>query len=435
MVFSGNPDEDAYAAPILVHSGDTLDLNGARLVASAGDNFRWNTDYTVIENNGGEIVHTFGGLVPGVENPNIEMDWSGSDNGENAAVSFDYNPVKSSAAAVPSATRHAAAGTLCLIRNRMSALTLASIRNPGIDISELRFADSGTMVSDAGYGFGGQSRNKDGALFVQPYLTRADQPSDGAMGYETGQIGFVAGYERSLSPSVWAGIHGGAGKMDLYFTGQGYSLNSEDIDIFSLGAHGSFSHENWHAQASSSVYTARHDYTGMTGLNLDIPEKDSYTTYGTDTAVTLGYGIDFGRMALLPEIGVSHSWIHGESHTTESVSGAWNTHYGSYDGHMFKSILGARFMGRWAHDGGLRVTPSAGLRWEEALGDSSIAVSQSLPGTNSIRVTDEIGDTSIVTDLSLLLAKENACVELSLVREDNDDYTAVGGSATFRLFF
>jgi len=91
-------------------------------------------------------------------------------------------------------------------------------------------------------------------------------------------------------------------------------------------------------------------------------------------------------------------------------------------------------MGTW-EIGGAMVTPALGLHWEEALNDNTITVSQSLPGTSSVSVSEDVSDTSILADASLRFTRENTSMELALVHEYNDDYTATGGSITFRWAF
>jgi outer membrane autotransporter protein len=169
------------------------------------------------------------------------------------------------------------------------------------------------------------------AVFFKPYITYADKPADGGSGYDTSTFGFFAGYETVLSPSVLLGLHGGVGKMDIDFTGGRTNANSEDVDIYVLGAHGTYAYENWRVQAAATPFAARHDYRGRTGTDLNMAESDTYTSYGAQTAVTVGYGFDFGNVAILPEVGVAHSWIHGEGHTTDANAEIWQTRYGSYD--------------------------------------------------------------------------------------------------------
>ena len=434
LIFSGNPTDNSYAEPILLDNGASLNLNSATLLASTEDTITWDAPYSIIENNGGTVEGSFDGLRLGVANPSVNVAWSGTDKGENAAVTFTYTPKESTAAVAPVATQQAVAGTIGMVQNRMSSITLASLVNPDTETTEILLADSGTIVSDAGYCTDKTGQDPVQAVFIKPYLTTTNMPSDDGMGYDASTTGFIAGYDFIASPELMIGVHGGFAKGDIDYTGTGYSDNSDDLDIYSLGLHGTYSLGNWHVQASTSGYAARHDYEGLTGINLDMDEDDTYMTYGTETALTTGYGFRFGKMALMPEIGMTHSWIHGESHTTDADNAAWNTHYGSYDEHVFKSVLGARFLGTWEL-GGAMVTPALGVHWEEALSDNTITVSQSLPGTSSVSVSEDVSDSSIVGDASLRFAKDNASMELGIVHEYNDDYTATGGSITFRWAF
>lgn len=408
ILFSGNPNQDNYPAPILINSQGTLDLNGSDLIASAAEDITWNAVYGIIENNGA-VESSFGNLIPGVSNPNVDVAWAGGDRAQNAAVSFAYNPATSLMAQAAGATSQATAAAFGRIQNRMSAQTAATI--------------SGKIQTQT-----------DQAVFVRPYINTADRSRDRGMGYDTATIGFMAGYEKHLSSSLMLGLHGGAGKMDLDFKGSGFERNSEEVDLFSAGAHGTYLRGNWFVQAASCLYTARHDYAGKTGMNLNLNEKDKYTSYGAQTALMTGYGLNLGKMAIIPEAGITHSWMHANSHHTRAEIAQWNTAYGSYDQHVVKSVLGGRLAGSWQL-GDMTVTPGFGMHWQEALGDKDIAISQSMDGAGRIRLAEDIDDTTILTDLSLVLSKQNVDFEIRLLHEQNNDYSARGGAVKITYLF
>jgi hypothetical protein len=409
IVFIEDPDENNYAAPILVNSAGTLDLNGSNLIASASDNISWNKSYGIMENNGGTVKSEFGDLILGVAHPDVDAAWTGPDTGENAGVSFSYNPETNPMAQAAAATRQAAEASFGLVQNRISAQTAA--------------------------GISGQPRSEtDQAAFVRPFLNTANRSRDKGMGYDTATVGFMAGYEKYLSSSLMLGLHGGAGKMNLDFKGSGFKRNSQEVDLFSAGAHGIYLSGNWFVQAASSFYTARHDYKGATGMNLDLDEKDKYTSYGTQTILSTGYGLNFGKLAFIPEAGITHSWIRGQSHTTDTEIKQWNIRYSSYDDHVIKSVLGARIAGSWEIEG-MKVTPGFGIRWEEALSDNDISISQAMAGAGKNRLSEDIDDTVVLTDLSLLLSKQNVNFEIRMTHEQNNDYSARGGSVKFTYLF
>jgi hypothetical protein len=416
VVFSGNPETGDYYAPFLVNSLGTIDLNKSRLIVSADDDIAWNTEYKIIETKGGLIESEFQQLTADIANPSVKVAWAGTGYGQDAAVSFDFSPEQSLMPAAAFATRQAAEAGFGLIRNRMSAYAAFSILA----------ADKSKVLQ--------KPSKQHHSVFVRPYLNTVDYPRKNNLGYETATVGFMAGYEKAISKSMIVGLHGGAGKMNLDFTGYGHENSSEKTDLFSMGAHGIYQKGNWHLKVSSSFYTARHDYKGKTGMNLDLAEKDKYTSLGTESALTAGYGIRLGKMAFIPEAGISHSWVRGQSHSTDTGLKQWNTRYGSYDEHVFKSILGAKLAGNFDL-GEMTVTPAIGIRWEESLGSNEISVSRSMAGAGETKHSHDPDDTAVLSEISLLLSRQNASLEVSFIHEKNNDYTGKGGAVKFRYLF
>ena len=90
--------------------------------------------------------------------------------------------------------------------------------------------------------------------------------------------------------------------------------------------------------------------------------------------------------------------------------------------------------GNWAA-GETKIIPTLGLRWEYALTDNEISVSQSLPGAGSVEVDDEVDQSSFIADASVVFVKGAASMELGATSLYNDDYTSYGGWMTLKWEF
>jgi hypothetical protein len=450
IIFNGDPEgeEDAYVPQILVGYDGYLDLNDATLVAQAGESIVWNTPYRVIENRyeyeyydeeledwvwvstDENIIGEFAALNN--PNPNINVSWVDSDEtGADAEVIFGYDPQGSAPGAGMRLANLGAIQNSNLIQQRSFSQLLAKHIKTQQDTL---LADSGTTASDAGFLVARSGDNLENAMFIRPYAKAIDRSTSGGMGYDGNIYGFVLGYERSLSPELTLGAHAGIGFGTLDFKGDGFSDNDEDQTIYSLGVHAAYNPDAWHFDGSATFYVAEHEYDGKTGNFLEIDESDDYTSYGAEVEVIGGYVIPSGDWAVMPYAGLGYSWINADSHTTDADDPAWDTKFGSVDEHIVRSILGAQLSGNlmW---GETRVVPSLGARWEYALTDNNIEVSQSLLGSPSVTAEDDISRSSFIADASLGLSKGALSFELGGTAEYNDDYDAYGGWLTLRYAF
>jgi outer membrane autotransporter protein len=442
IIFNGDP--SGYDPMILVEAGDyvpqievgyygALALNDQTLIAQAGESIVWNTPYPVIENyyeDDTNIAGVFGDLVS--PNPNIRVSWvDDEETGANSEVIFGYDPKGSAPAAGMRLASLGAIQNSNLIQQRSFSQLLAKHIKTQQDTL---LADSGTTASDAGFLVARSGDNLENAMFIRPYAKAIDRSTSGGMGYDGNIYGFVLGYERSLSPELTLGAHAGIGFGTLDFKGDGYSDNDEDQTIYSLGVHAAYNPDAWHFDGSATFYVAEHEYDGKTGNFLEIDEDDDYTSYGAEVEVIGGYVIPSGDWAVMPYAGLGYSWINADSHSTDADDPAWDTKFGSVDEHIVRSILGAQLSGNlmW---GETRVVPSLGARWEYALTDNNIEVSQSLLGSPSVTAEDDISRSSFIADASLGFSKGALSFELGGTAEYNDDYDAYGGWLTLRYAF
>lgn len=295
-------------------------------------------------------------------------------------------------------------------------------------------ADSGQTASDAGFLVARAADGSGNAAFIRPYLHTVNHPSDGDMGYDGSLLGIVAGYEWLASRELTMGLHAGLGVGSIDFKGTGYDANDEEQQVYSLGLHGAYNPGAWHFDGSATLYAANHEYEGLTGGGLTIEEEDDYTSYGAEAEAIGGYVFSSGRWAAMPYAGLGYSWINAPSHTSDADDSNWDTDYDSVDEHIVRSILGGQISGNWAA-GETKIIPTLGLRWEYALTDNEISVSQSLPGAGSVEVDDEVDQSSFIADASVVFVKGAASMELGATSLYNDDYTSYGGWLTLKWEF
>gem|GEM_PF-3479601 len=429
-MFRDDPESEEYAAPILVAHDGYLDLNDATLIAQAGANIVWNTPYPVIENDGYvEEDSAFSGLQSA--NPNITVSWwDQEETGEDSAVVFEYTPQGSTPAGAMRLANMGAIQNSNLIQQRSFSQILAQ----HIKQQEILLADSGQTASDSGFLVAKSGQNLENAVFFRPYMKSINREEEDGLGYRGELLGMLLGYERMLSPELTVGLHGGFGLGYLDYEGTGFDANEETMTIYSLGVHGAYNPGSLHFDGSATLYAANHEYEGLTGGGLEIDEEDDYMSYGAEVEALGGYVFSSGQWAAMPYLGLGYSWVNAPSHSTDADDPAWDTHYGSVDEHILRSILGAQVSANWLL-GETKVVPTAGLRWEYALTDNDIAVSQSLLGSPSVTVKDDIARSSLIGDLSIAFSKNAASLELGAMGQYNEDFTALGGWLTLKYAF
>lgn len=400
VILDGDPDGLTYLAPIFVADGSSLDLNSQNLVATPGANVILNRGYRIIENEG-TVIGTFGGLVAG--NPAIQTDWTGADNGENAEVTFEYQP------ATPPAPAEV-------------AVTMADTATEQLRQFAMGNALRGTEIDPDGP-----------TAIVRPWTGNLNRSQKNGVGYNAGMSGVLAGIEVPVSGDLVVGGHFVAGGASVDYTGTGYSSNSEDQTMYGLGAHGRWTPDNWYVDGMLTSYMVSHDYSGRTGLNLELGEDDEYESYGIEGSLIGGHKFRHDNITAMPFAGLGYSWINTPGHETETATGTWQTKYGSLDQHNVRAIVGARVSAEYAAFDGT-ITPSLGLRYEHSLTDNDIRIRQSLQGASET-VKGERADVSMILDAGLSYGRGPLALEIGGSIEKNDDYDAQSGFVGVRWTF
>lgn len=399
VILNGDPTGATFLAPIFVAEGSTLNLNSQDLIATPGANVTLNRGYRIIENEG-TITGEFGGLVAG--NPAISTTWTGADNGDNAEVTFGYEPEAPAAPEVASTMAYTATDQL-----RQFAMSNA-----------LR----GTQIAPEGP-----------TTIVRPWAGNLNRSHKDGVGFNAGMAGVLAGIEVPVTDDLVAGGHVVAGGAKVDYTGTGYSSNSEGQTIFGVGAHGRYTPGDWYLDGMLITYMVNHDYEGRTGLNLELGEDDEYESYGIEGSLIGGYKFHHDNITAMPFAGLGYSWLNTPGHETETATGTWQTKYGTLDEQNVRAVVGARVSAEYvALDG--TITPSLGLRYEQSLTDNDIRIRQSLQGASD-SVEGERADGSVILDAGLVYGRGPLAFELGGSIEKNDDFDAQSGFVGVRWMF
>ena len=419
-----NSDPASTPAPILVATGaSTLNLDGAILLAQAGDAVAWNSPYQVIENHGA-VNGEFSGLDS--PNPDIAVAWTGDDNGENAAVSFRYAPQGTSAGAALRLAHLGALRSKAFIRDHtFSELLARHFRK-----QEVLLADSGRFATDSGALLARPEGEGFNTIFIRPYVETFKRPSDGGMGYDADLFGISLAYETLVYPKFILGGHAGIAHGSIDFSGDGYDAGNEEQNLYSLGVHGAWNPNGLHFGGSATLYAATHEYEGRTGGSLNLRAEDDYTSYGAEIEGIGGVIGAMGDWTVMPYAGFGFSWINSPRHTSEADGAAWDTRYGTVDEHILRLLFGAQLRTVWVLDD-IRIIPSLGLRWEYALTDNDISVPQSLPGSATVRVEDDLSRSTVIGDASVTFIKGRNALEMGVMRQFN--HTMDSGGAWLNM--
>ncbi|RLD96896.1 MAG: hypothetical protein DRI91_06285, partial [Aquificota bacterium] len=409
--------------------GTTLDLNGASLIAYADRDLRINHPYYLIELSDPEVdtvEDVFDGLIDGTKNPDISPSWYGPARGEDApedvAVIWKYDPKHSTADLSIHASGVVARNVLGVVTSHLMYDKLQWW------VSEndrpVKVADSGQIASEAGPGLGTLTGKeyKTGA-FVYPVYTDVEADD---LGYDAHVIGFTLGLERRITNAMTLGIFGGISKADVNFNDDDFSGIDDEQDIYHMGVFTNYACGPWYLAFTAMGYAVQHDYEGKTGPDLDMHETADYWSHGLESELVGGYAFgDHKTWMIMPEVGIGYSYWRVGDYKTDADYSNWDKEYDSEDDSYFRSIVGFTGLKRWfAKD--TKIDLLASVRWEQALGDNDISITQSIPGIGSgdEDVEEDIGDTSIIGRVGLSVTiMDRAKLNLTFRSEFNEDYT------------
>lgn len=178
------------------------------------------------------MTGSFSSLIQPV-NPNVTAIYydQGTSDSADDTVSVDYEPVEgaSSQAEGSRVALQAANRVFNMTGQRqswgyMGDLLADAERSPRL------FADAGIVMSDAGYG-GSSSGN---GFYLTPYMATIEKDA-APVGYDVDIQGVVAGYDRKSGDKQF-GVFMGYSQNELDYTGSWTAADSEEQDLYVLGA-------------------------------------------------------------------------------------------------------------------------------------------------------------------------------------------------------
>ncbi|WP_243544449.1 autotransporter outer membrane beta-barrel domain-containing protein [Pseudodesulfovibrio tunisiensis] len=399
---------------ILVDNGATLDLANTPLKV---EGTKYETDYTVFGMDGTAAINGKWGTMS-TPNPNYVVTYTKGDSRADDTVRLDYKPEQSSSNVSAEVAELSVMNAVNVVQNRMATnAMMQSLAQTMLAENEspVMVADARTTATDIGGGVLPEDKgNHD--VFAMPYGSWS-KSTRSPMGYEATVGGLTLGWEYQNDNTV-LGIHGGYGRAGIDFNGSGYTRNSEDQDLFTLGVHAGKLWGKWLLSGSITPYLTLHDYKGMTGVNLTDREKADYESFGSVNRILGGYQFVYDDNIFMPTLGLTHIWIHRDRYTTK-VTGGTGTTYNTLDDHELQANAGLRWMRNIECDG-FTLVPSvyAGLR--QTLTDGSTSTTQSVPGATPVTVNSKSDLTAANLEAFVSMIKGDWTFQLGYAGEMSD---------------
>ncbi|MBA2880001.1 hypothetical protein HNR65_000308 [Desulfosalsimonas propionicica] len=419
-VFHGSPAETKR--PIYVDALSTLDLNGVPLIADGASDTVLGQPYYLVDEDS-TVANTWGPLKKGFSNPDITVNWHGDDRAGNSAVIFNFTPEGNKSARAGMAARTAAyAGQAQLSQYLLSGHVFGG----GSFLADAQKNKEPILLASAGtsdvYNLGTSGGAYKNGAYILPYYTKIKEKGLGA---DIDSRGFFMGYERKLD-AFTVGVFGGYGRNDVDFTDT-YKNNDEDQDGYTAGVYGIYNQNKWFGEFFASYNKIEHDYSGWTGMNLELRETDDYDSHAFLTGAKAGMKFEASAWGIYPSMGLSWTnWRTGGHSSKVAVNSDWNTHYDSLSEDWFQLSAGIDASRKWRleNDGAFRIT--AGMGVKRALNDNDMEVAQSLMGQNAV-IKESMASTSAVLNLAGIYSREVFRIKLGVISQHNEDYDYYNG--------
>jgi len=415
-----NLDGDPAKGSIYVNSGAAVNINTTQLSATAVGGL-FNTDYRIFDG-AGTVNGSFSSVMqPRNRAVTLLYHDQGTAGSSDDTVSLAYHPTTSPVLEGVDVLRRAVNYAIDTVRQQQVTSLLNSVLPEG---GTTRLAVSDTIRNDASRGFISTSP-ANGAFFI-PYYANLDKDSS-SLSYNANITGFMTGYERDLGRHQ-VGFHLGYGYADIGFKGFEFPDNTdEDLHILTFGLHGMTRHGNWTVRGDLSGFYGRHKYSGITGLNLDVRENASYSSVGITDTIMVGYIVESGSNAFLPEIGLNHIWVLQDGFTGQPSSSllGWQTNYSSVDNNQLQARASLRWLGRLAVKD-LPLIPSVAIGGRYRITDDSLALQQSVSGSVPVEVVTGQERAAATAAASIAIKRGSIATELAYNGEYSTENTLHG---------
>lgn len=412
MNLAGTPTNGA----IYVADGAALNINNSALT-DMGDDMVLDTEYRIFRTVGTGAVNGAFSSLGEAANPNVTTTYhSQSTAGAvDDTVSVSYTPTGSTFLGGVDSLRRGLSLASGYVNQHLVTGFMGSLT---ADAGEPRlYADAGNIVSDAGM-FAASDRTENG-FFMTPYYTTLKSDTE-PVGYESDTMGIMGGYDRWLGNALY-GLHIGYSESTVEFSGPGFDADEEDQSVFAIGLHGMGSFlEDWTWRSELTFFSGSHEYTGLTGLNLELATGADYDSTGLGLGLMAGRLFEFGEgHLLLPEVGVEYLSVTRDGFTTTAELAAWNVTTDEVKDNTTTGVMSLRWLKRtslWNID--MVPSVSAGLRYlltDEAINENQTA------GSAVTLLQTERDDVTGTASASLLVEKGKFSTEIAYNGEFGGD--------------
>lgn len=269
-------------------------------------------------------------------------------------------------------------------------------------------------------------------IYVQPMfnVSKRDAFNSGP-GYSANMAGLEIGADTFVSDDLMLGVFAGYAVTDINFEGLAFAENdSEDQQMYTLGAYGGYRFDNWRLTDTLSVTHIEHESKRNAGLGE--MAKGDYDSQMLSNQLLASYAWTVNETwELSPELGLNTTWLYrGGFSETDATNAA---EYDDFDKLFVESIVGLRLRGNF-EVGETTLSPYARLSWSHDLGGNDMTVRQTL-GTSAAEATQENDDDRLGLDLGLSLREGDATFTLAYAGEFSDHSESHGLTANLRLEF
>lgn len=275
------------------------------------------------------------------------------------------------------------------------------------------------------------SENRYG-VYAKPMFSISERDAFGSsVGYNAKMAGLEIGADKFVSDNLLLGGFAGYAATGIDFKGNAFAENdTEDQNLFVVGAYGGYRVDDWSFTDSLSFSYAQHDSKRNAGLGQTA--KGNYNSQLIGNQFLTSYNwIENDTWALAPELGLNTSYFYrGGFSETDATNAAT---YDSLGALFIESVVGMRLSGNIKTENAI-FTPYVKLNWSHDLNGNDITVRQTL-GASSAQVTQENDDDHISLGLGASIRKDSMKYTLSYTGEASQHSRSHGLSAIARYEF
>ena len=269
-------------------------------------------------------------------------------------------------------------------------------------------------------------------VYAKPMFSISERDAVGtALGYDAMMAGVEIGADTFVNDNMLLGAFAGYAATGIDFKGNAFADDdTEDQNIFVLGAYGGYRMDDWTFTDTLSFSYAQHDSKRNAGLGQTA--KADYNSQLIGNQFLASYRlIENGTWTLAPELGLNTSYFYrGRFTETGAVNAAT---YDSLDALFMESVVGINLSGNIETESAT-FTPYAQLNWTHDLSGNDITVRQTL-GATSAQVTQENDDDHLNLGLGTSVRINSMKYTLSYTGEASQHSHSHGLSAIARYEF